>query len=392
MTMQRNIILKASLHLVLLMSAMLYGVLVMKFQLPPYSLLKSGYNTLQSKQYTEMPKQYTEMPKEYTEIPKEYTETDVAALISIEQPQDISQRRSELITFLWGSSALPLLSPTTVEKHFKDRRYDDVSSLRNIDKLVITMEYGLKSYAYHFIPRQPNNRLVLYHQGHGGDFILSKKQIGQFLDNGYAVLAFAMPLLGLNNQPIVEVPRIGRLKMTSHDHMKFLSPESGHPVKYFIEPVIIALNYINESFDYLSISMVGISGGGWTATLVAAVDTRIGYSFPVAGSYPIYLRSHSQRDWGDYEQTVPELYKKVNYLELYVLGSHGENRKQIQIINQFDACCFAGVKWQTYKDVVKERVHQLGSGKYDLFMDSSHTKHLISDIAMSRILDELEGE
>ena len=201
-----------------------------------------------------------------------------------------------------------------------------------------------------------------------------------------------MPLLGPNNQSTVELPRIGKLKMTSHGHMKLLSPESGHPVKYFIEPVIIALNYINETFDYSSVSMVGISGGGWTTTLAAAVDTRIGYSFPVAGSYPIYLRSNSQRDWGDYEQNVPELYKNVNYLELYVLGSHGENRKQIQIINQFDSCCFAGVKWQTYKDIVRKRVHQLGSGEYDLFMDSSHQEHLISDMTMIRILDELKSE
>ncbi len=178
------------------------------------------------------------------------------------------------------------------------------------------MEYGLKSYVYHFIPQQPNDKFVFYHQGHRGDFILGKKQISQFLDNGYAVLAFSMPLYGPNNQPTVELPRIGKLKLAQHDHMKFLTPESGHPIKYFIEPVIIALNYINQSLDYSSISMVGISGGGWTTTLAAAVDTRIGYSFPVAGSYPIYLRSNSQRDWGDYEQNAPELYKKVNYLVL----------------------------------------------------------------------------
>lgn len=376
--MRRKVILKVSLHLVLLMSAMFYGMLVMKWQLPPYQLLKSGYNTQQT--------------KEYTETPKEYTETDVAALISIKQPRDVSKRRNELIKFLWGSPELPLSLPTTVEKHFRDSRYDGVGSLRNIDRLVMTMDYGLKSYAYHFIPQQPNNRLILYHQGHRGDFILGKKQIGQFIENGYAVLAFSMPLLGPNNQPTVELPRIGKLRMTSHDHMKFLSPEGGHPVKYFVEPVIIALNYINEAFDYSSIYMVGISGGGWTTTLASAVDTRIGYSFPVAGSYPIYLRSNSQRDWGDYEQNAPDLYRTVNYLELYVLGSHGKNRKQLQIINKYDSCCFAGMKWKTYKDIVRTYVHQLGDGEYDLFLDDSHQDHIISDIAMSRILDELGNE
>ena len=151
------------------------------------------------------------------------------------------------------------------------------------------------------------------------------------------------------------------------------------------------LNHLESNVNYSSVSMVGISGGGWTTTLAAAVDTRIEKSFPVAGSYPLYLRSNSPRDWGDYEQNVPQLYKTVNYLELYILGSYGENRKQLQVINQFDPCCFAGTKWQTYKDIVRALTHELGAGEYDLFLDDSHRAHIISPLAMKRILAELES-
>ena len=151
--------------------------------------------------------------------------------------------------------------------------------------------------------------------------------------------------------------------------MKFLRPKNGHPIKYFIEPVIVSINYLRNNFDYSSISMVGISGGGWTTTLAAAVDTRITKSFPVAGSYPIYLRSNSSRDWGDYEQNAPELYTRVNYLELYVLGGQGENRIQMQIINKYDTCCFAGKKWETYKEIVRDHIHQLEFGEFYLFLD-----------------------
>ncbi len=377
-TMKKIQILRISLHVTLLLLAMFYGVLVGKFQLFPYSLLKSGYTILQL--------------KEYTETPKEYTETDVADLISISYAKDVFDRRDALISFLWGKPEIPSSLPSAIINSWEDVRYEDIQSIHRIEKLVVTMEYGLESHVYHFIPQNPNNKVVLYHEGHRGDFIHSKEQIRRFIENGYAVMAFSMPLLGLNNQPAIEIPRIGKLKMTSHDHMKFLSPENGHPVKYFIEPVISALNYLDENFDYSSVSMVGMSGGGWTTTLAAAVDTRIGYSFPVAGSYPIYLRSNSQRDWGDYEQNTPELYKTANYLELYVLGSHGRNRKQLQIINKYDSCCFAGVKWQTYKDIVSTHVHQLGAGEYDLFLDDSHQGHLISSVAMSRILDELGND
>ena len=193
----------------------------------------------------------------------------------------------------------------------------------------------------------------------------------------------------MNNQPTVHIPHQGMLKLTTHDHMKYLAPENGHPIKYFVEPVVTVLNYLKVNFDYTLVSMVGFSSGGWVATLAAAVDTRIVKSFPIAGSYPIYLRSNSQRDWDDYEQTVPELYRTVNYLELYVLGATGSNRQQLQILNQYDACCFGGTKSETYKDIVKARVTDLGPGKFDVFLDASHHEHAVSDMAMNRILDEL---
>ena len=135
--------------------------------------------------------------------------------------------------------------------------------------------------------------------------------------------------------------------------------------------------------------MVGISGGGWTTTLASAVDDRIQKSFSVAGSYPIHIRSSAQKEWGDYEQTEPEIYQTVNYLDLYILDSYGENREHLQIINQYDTCCFSGTKSELYKDVVKNKVVELGAGKFDLFLDDTHREHAISDAGMNRILDRL---
>ncbi len=363
-------------HGLLLMLAMIYGVMMCRFKLPPYSLPETVWHMLQ--------------PNEYAEIPKEYTETDVAAIISIRQPGDVAERRKALIHFLWGRPELPLSLPAEVISAFADARYEDIRSLSRIDKVIVAMEYGIESNVYHFLPKNPNNRVVLYHQGHQGDFYIDKAQIRQFIDNGYAVAAFSMPLLGLNNQPIIQLPHVGQLKLTSHEQMKFLSPEHGHPIKYFIEPVVTVLNYLGNNFDYERVAMVGISGGGWTTTLAAAVDTRILKSYPVAGSYPIYLRSNSPRDWGDYEQTVPELYGTMDYLELYVLGAYGEQRKQLQILNLYDSCCFAGTKWETYKDVVRSRVRQLGAGEFDVFSDDSHHEHKISSVAMRQIINDIE--
>ena len=252
------------------------------------------------------------------------------------------------------------------------------------------MEFGIESIVYKFIPKNPNNQVILYHQGHEGGFYNGTKQIRQFIENGYTVIAFSMPLKGLNNQPTVKLS-LGQIKMTRHDAMRFLLPKQGHSIKYFIEPVIITLNYLERNYDYSLVSMVGISGGGWTTTLAAAADTRISKSFPVAGTYPIYLRSDTTSStWGDFEQNDPDLYTSVNYLDLYILGAHGKNRKQLQILNKYDPCCFSGTKGESYKDIVKARLQQLGTGEFDLLLDDSHHKHMISNLAMSQILEEIK--
>lgn len=375
--------------------AMLYGMAAQELELPPYGLAKvvlEQLGTTAAEPRAEAAWKGREPPKQYLETPGEYLATNVPELLSIGQPEDVARARKALIALLWGDPGLPAALPSAVDRDAHDARYDDIASVAEMRRLTIAMELGLESRVFHLLPKSPNGRVVLYHEGHVGEGHTSKAEIRRFVDAGFSVLVFDMPLLGANNRPTVNIPRLGVFKLESHEHLKLLSPRSGHPIKLFLEPVVVALNYLESGFDYPSVSMVGLSGGGWTTTLAAAIDPRIDRSFPVAGSYPIYLRSNSARDWGDYEQTAPEVYKTVNYLELYLLGAQGPGRKQLQVINQFDACCFAGTKWDTYKDVVSARVRELGPGEFDLFLDASHWSHDISEVAMSRILAEMNGE
>ena len=321
-----------------------------------------------------------------------YKKTNVDSLITIHSEKDALKVRNNLINYVFGKEGIPYNKmPNKIVKNFSDKKYDDIESLQSITELVVNMDFGLDSKIYHFISKKPNNKLAIYHQGHRGDFIYGKATIKELLDNGYSVLAFAMPLKGMNSKPIIDLPKIGYLHLTDHNQIKFLTPNSGHPVKYFIEPVIVAINYILKNFNYKNISMIGISGGGWTTTLVAALDSRIKNSFPVAGSYPVYLRSDSvARDWGDWEQTIPELLQNANYLEMYILGAYGKGRKQLQILNRYDKCCFAGFKWKTYKDKVVSKVEKLGKGSWNLLLDDTHHEHKISKYAMKNILNEME--
>ena len=98
-----------------------------------------------------------------------------------------------------------------------------------------------------------------------------------------------------------------------------------HPATYglrfFLEPEIVSLNYLLLKSNYQDVNMVGLSGGGWTTNLLAAIDDRIKFSFSVAGSMPLYYRSDASM--GDIEQFLPELYRDIaGYPDLYVLGAY----------------------------------------------------------------------
>ena len=389
----------------LLILSFIYGVMVGEYHYPPYNVSKTISDKLlgveEKRQKAEEEKrQKAEEEKRkkaeeekrkkaeefiYYKIDPEYWKTDVNSLISIKSESDILEKRSRLIRYIWGDKDFPVSKmPSNIEKNIKRPRYSDLSNLKTIDKIVVAMDYGLNSIIYHFHPVQSNNQLIVYHQGDRGEFIVGKSTIQFFLDKGYSVLAFSMPLLGMNNRPTVDLERFGRLKLENHDHLKFLD----HPIKFFVEPIAVALNYATQEFRHNSIHMVGKSGGGWTATLYAAIDPRISKSYPVAGTYPIYLRL--TRDWGDYEQTLPELYQIANYLELYILGSYGDGRKQLQVINQYDPCCFAGVKYQIYEKEVASLVSHLGKGEFEVYLDDTHKEHKISEHALRIIIKDIE--
>jgi hypothetical protein len=209
----------------------------------------------------------------------------------------------------------------------------------------------------------------------------------------------SMPLEAPNNNPVVDLENIGRVQLAFHDQIKLLRMNAGHPVQLFLTPVAVILNYA-EPLGYNSIYMTGVSGGGWTTTVYAALDPRIMRSYPTAGTLPLHLRADRRRtnsaqrpaDWGDYEQTIPELHAIANYLDLYILSSIGEHRKQLQIMNKYDPCCLGGESFKAYEGAVNERVKSLGSGgAFAVYLDTKNKNHSISGDAMNVILSDINA-
>lgn len=367
-----------------------YGMLSYRNDLFPYKQSIALYHRINPPEEKKPEKDEKQVMQD--KMNKVYEKVDVESTIGIRTMDDVEHFRKKLLSLIFGSNGLPGNLPAQVIPNHADARYADLQELARIDKIVVSMDFGLESYVYHFVSSKPNNKAILYHQGHDGDFHVSKHQINVLINNGYSVFAFSMPLLGMNTQPEITVPNLGVIKLTQHGNMIYLNPPSGHRLKYFLEPVIQVVNYIVAGRNFESVSMTGISGGGWTTTLAAALDVRINKSYPVSGTYPIYLRSGYDRDWGDYEQNTPDIYSKVNYLELYILGATGsaaDKRKQIQLLNANDPCCFTSGKWNYYKNNISSRVASLGGGRYDVVIDETHMKHEISDYMLDLIMADI---
>ena len=309
-------------------------------------------------------------------------QANVDYLIKIDSKSDIDQKRGFLTEFFWDVESLQHVKDKSqlpeVESDISDSNYKDLQNLSRIDRLTVEMEYGVSSVSYLFIPERSNEKLILYHQGHGGDFLLGKDTIQFFLDRNFTVFAMTMPLLGMNNQPVVEIDGIGKIKLNSHNQLRLLEANDFNPMKLFLDPIQINLNFLDKEYNFKRYSMIGLSGGGWTTVVYSAIDERISDSFSVGGSTPFYLRV-DDRDMGDYEQRNIELYQNVNYLELYVLSAYGDGRKHIQIFNKNDPCCFSGNGYETYEFVIKDKISQLGKGNFQIFIDDTHTQHKISD-------------
>lgn len=325
----------------------------------------------------------------FEEIDPFHRVTDVSKLIDIKNEKDIIEKREKLIEYIWKKKDFPYSKmPDKIEKGVKIQEYESLNKMENlksIDKLTVSMECGFKSYICLFHPLKSSGKFIICQQGHSKDYL--NRTIQYFLKKGYTVMGLLMPGFGLNNKPIVDIPRLGKLRMKSHSYYLMLDSDNFCAFRIFLEPVAACVNYTIKELGFNTIYMVGLSGGGWTTTIYSAIDTRITKSYPVAGTYPIFVRE--KRDWGDYEQFFPWIYKIANYLELYIMGAY--ERRQYQLLNKYDSCCFAGYESQLYEREVKEVLSRLGKGKFDVFIDDSHKKHQISDIHLDIIYNDIEG-
>lgn len=316
-------------------------------------------------------------------------DTNPSDLVDLYSDTDVISKRQQLINYIWKQDYFPSDFPTSIEK-INDPRFTDLQNLSSIEKLSIDMEFGVQSYPYLFLPKNSNNQLIIYHQGHGGDFVNGYNVIDSFLQKEYAVLAFSMPLKGINNQPIVNLDDIGTIKLSKHDHLRYLESEYFSPLKYYFHPISTSINYIERDHHFESYHMIGLSGGAWTSEFFSAMDDRVSKVFSVAGPMPLYI-SINVKENGDYETNHPELNKTVNSLELLILSSFGEKREFYKIVNKFDPCCHGGITYELFDNSLQKNLKNFSFAHFEIFSDTSHTEHKISEKSLEFIFEKLNN-
>jgi hypothetical protein len=354
------------------------------------------------------------------------------SVIKINTVADANNARTNLITRIWGNGSLPNGLPNIpAQMSITPNNIADPNVRTELTNLLNQLwpNYGRVDLLQHQMrdsngnvvhtalgwyiepAANPRGKLVIVHQGHdptlvdpnpvsGGDGHLGlARAMNNLLLEGYGVIGMYMP----GDRP-------GDTSGNSHPTLIEHTPvTAGSGLQFFMDPVLKFLNYAINTGLYTNYYMMGLSGGGWTTTVYAAIDPRIEMSFPVAGTVPLFMRSCSSS--GDAEDYFDHtFYGIAGYQDLYILGSYGAiptggQRHQTQVLNRNDSCCFGmneysdppnwDNKLSAYEIAVRNKLQSLGLGMFRLEIDENTTtvdgqKHMVSTGALFRtILGEL---
>lgn len=331
-------------------------------------------------------------------------------------------RRELLVHAIWPDG-LPMKLPARMEV---DKGVPELASIRtenfssatllNVD--VSELDFHARVFMLRPAGDKPITRLAVVQGGHmpeGAENYLTaglSDTVNQLLRDGYLVSVVQMPLVGWNSDKdcVLNGTKFTIEKRGTAGHNELF--DKVEPVlkagtmRFFLEPVTQAINAMQA--DYPSAKqtmMIGLSGGGWTTHLYAAVDPRVDVSFAVAGALPLYARPFSRGSRGDAEQEYGPIFGEedtnqdgifdratgvASWLEVFALGgispTEGRRRRAVQVINLYDSCCFNGEVYKSYEALLAQHVAAINQGDFSIFVDDTHRDHLISSHVLSTLV------
>jgi len=290
--------------------------------------------------------------------------------------------------------ALPSGPPPEVRSDIEDPDFEALLESARLDELVFDASQGLGSRAYHFVPDgPPQDTTLIFLLGHAGDFSGEVIIPESFVPDGYPVLELGMILQGPNRSDrSIELPG-GDKRTVGGDHSVLgpLTSEGLNAMRLFMQPVALAVDYALARSE--RVVLAGISGGGWTVDVYAALDPRLAGAVSISGSIPHPLREGA--DLGDFEQRIERpIYAIAGFETLYLLSAMEQPHRQV--FYEFDACCF---RWSerapaffAYATEVQDELTELGRApdRFDLEMVPDRSVHTTQPEAVDLIRALLE--
>jgi len=292
--------------------------------------------------------------------------------------------RTRLRQIVFGSRDLPVPDVTWVA----DPSRSLPSSAVAVNSAEVQLRFGLGSTLIEYLPQSPTGCGLIVHGGHGSWQDAGGLQVAEdALDRGCRVIAADMPAAGVNRDQIAELNDGSRLALRQPDglHGAFWSLDTPwrSSLDLFLAPVIAAVDRMAATTSD-PVTVAGLSGGGWTASVAAALDPRIARSLNVSGS-TVYVAG--QPCPGDYEECLPTLYEEIPMQTIYTLSASGTEREAVQVLHYYDPCCYAGEQG-SWAASVQQAVESIGAGgQYRLVVDRTKPgQHAYMDSSRS-ILD-----
>ena len=342
----------------------------------------------------------------YKTLPQVVVGVDVEELMTIHTAADVDAMRPRLVAQVWkDTGVLPTGLPKVLRDVETPTELPAFTGVRRYDRLEVSMPFGYVATVFLLEPRRrTHSRVALYHNGHGEPLDTMQRTAQGLLDHGYTVLLFAMPFYHWNPKTLQDPTDPSVQQQPSHNDLGLWESESYSPLALFLQPLAVAMNHVQATCKPSSVQMVGLSGGGWATTVYPALDARITRSYPTAGSLPFFVRPGSPKpsptrgDWEQRQDMQPGFYGVADFPDIYALASVGRNRRQLQILNRFDECCFNGVGHRSYEAAVRQRIAVIGTdahsndanGHWELLEDPTHGEHTVSPYALSVILWDLD--
>lgn len=300
--------------------------------------------------------------------------------------------RTTLKATIWPAGGYPTQRRAQVVASYSSSYFGKLENDPALENLATMYRFEVHQYLgvdvrpLHFQPTTARGPGFIFAIGHdGGPFTAqSRNVVNRLLRQGYHVVTVGMPLYFAEARPLIANIQLG---LEHGDLAQYQYPNGWHPLAWFCEPTIAAINYLAD-LGVTTVYMIGYSGGGWCTHLMAALDTRISHSFPCTAGLPLDIRVGTEN--GDWEQYLADVFATpiADYRDLWVMAADRAGRSQLQIVNTYDPIFPDLGRAATYGPPITAIASGLGSS-WGYWLDTFPTEHVIGDRAISRVFQHL---